>query len=956
MFGLTASMGVRLGPTQACVRCGQAARVANHLCLTCLLQTGLTPETGDGEALDALLAEINMKDAEWRLGHYEILEEVGRGGMGIIYRARQEHSRRIVALKRALSFHADSAETMKRFRREAEAAASLDHPHILPIYEVSEEEGLPFFSMKFAAGGSLLNARLALHSDPRRCVMLMAQVAQAVQYAHEHQVLHRDLKPGNILLDHHGHPMVCDFGLATWLDASTDLTQSLTIFGTPGYIAPEQASGLAGKARPTADIYSLGAILYDLLAGRPPFLGEHALAVLRETAEKPAPRLRTLKPQLDRDLETICERCLEREPEARYASAGALAEDLQRWLDGRSIIARPVSDATKALRWCQRNRVLTAVAFACFFLAAAVVFLGVAQWRSARAQRAWEEASAAPAFTAPEKSVAVLPFEDLTDNQADHYLAYGIQEDVLNNLSKVADLKVIGGESVRRFSPGPTRNLQQIGRTLGVKYLLEGSVRREGENVRVDAHLVDTTTGAHRWTEHYERKLTNLFDIHRELAQAIAYHLQAKLSAGEKAEISRPPTRNLQAYDLYVRASALAEDAKFSARIGAMFLEVEKLLNQAVARDPDFFRAYCLLAYTHDWIYFSAIDHTPRRLALGNAALKEAFRLHPNSGEAHLAMAQHAYWALRDFPAALAELAIAKKTLPNESRIPETRGFIERRQGRWEDAIREFQNSLDLDPRDLVILQELALTYNLQRRFPEMGATLERALAVAPQSMETRVIQAFVALQRTGDARPAHDTIETILSSDAKSAPELAEFMFRLGLYQRDVPAVARAVAAMSSEGLAADAIRFPRAWCEGVLARMRGDVSGAHLAFLRARGEAEEFYAKQPGFAGTLCVLGMIDATLGRKDEAITEGRKAVDLLPLNKDSINGAHARMYLAAIYAWTGEKDLALDELELLTGVPSDITYGSLLLDPMWDPLRGEAHFEKILNGLAPTVAP
>src|SRR5438874_13022256 len=278
-----------------CAECGSTSRVARGLCLNCLLYEGLGGDTCNPETREDMLGKIDVRDADWRLGNYQILEEIGRGGMGVIYRARQRHSRRIVALKRILTYHADSQETLVRFRREAEAAARLDHPNILPIYEVGEnEDGLPSFSMKFAVGGSLVDACPALLNDPRRVASLMAKVARAVQYAHEQGILHRDLKPGNILLDGHGEPMVSDFGLAKWLDTTSNLTQTLTIFGTPGYIAPEQANGPAAELTPAADIYSLGAILFNLLTGRAPFLGEHALAVVKQASEKPAPKLRSL--------------------------------------------------------------------------------------------------------------------------------------------------------------------------------------------------------------------------------------------------------------------------------------------------------------------------------------------------------------------------------------------------------------------------------------------------------------------------------------------------------------------------------------------------------------------------------------------------------------------------------------------------------------------------------------
>src|SRR6267378_2002311 len=247
----------------ACEECGSTSRVGRGLCLTFLLRRVLGYETETTETLEEVLEEIDVRDADWRIGNYQILEEIGRGGMGVIYRARQRHSLRIVALKRILSFHTDSRETLARFRREAEAAASLDHPNILPIYEVSEsDDGLPFFSMKFAAGGSLLDTARSLRDDPRRIVALIAKVTRAVQHAHLQGILHRDLKPGNILLDGRGEPLVSDFGLAKWLDTSSDLTRTLTIFGTPGYIAPEQAAASAADLKPTADVYSLGAVLF----------------------------------------------------------------------------------------------------------------------------------------------------------------------------------------------------------------------------------------------------------------------------------------------------------------------------------------------------------------------------------------------------------------------------------------------------------------------------------------------------------------------------------------------------------------------------------------------------------------------------------------------------------------------------------------------------------------------
>src|SRR6266478_4330437 len=328
-----------------CGKCGATMRLDTGVCVSCLLREGL--ERGDEVSqafYQSVLAEVDAPHKSWFLGNYEILEQIGCGGMGVIYRARQRHSRRIVAVKRVLSYRADSHGALQRFRREAQAVASLDHPNILPIYEVSEsEDGLPFFSMKLGEKGSLHENAASLRNQPRKCVQLMAKVARAVEYAHSRGVLHRDIKPGNILLNDRGEPLVSDFGLAKLLDGSSDLTRSLTTLGTAGFIAPEQADGAPGDVTPAADVYSLGAVLFNLLAGRPPFLGSNPVSVIRKASETQAPKLRSLAPSLDRDLETICARCLERDPKARYQSAGDLAADLERWLGGRPIVARPVS-------------------------------------------------------------------------------------------------------------------------------------------------------------------------------------------------------------------------------------------------------------------------------------------------------------------------------------------------------------------------------------------------------------------------------------------------------------------------------------------------------------------------------------------------------------------------------------------------------------------------------------
>src|SRR5206468_5738204 len=432
-------------------------RLDTEFCVSCLLREGL--ETGGDVSkavYETVLDDFYARDKPWQLGNYEILEQIGCGGMGVIYRARQRHSRRIVAVKRVLSYRADSRGALQRFRREAQAVASLDHPNILPIYEVSEsEDGLPFFSMKLAEKGSLREHLASLRDEPRKCVQLMAKVARAVEYAHSRGVLHRDIKPGNILLNDRGEPLVSDFGLAKLLDADNDLTRSLTTLGTAGFIAPEQASDAAVDLTPAADVYSLGAVLFNVLAGRPPFLGSNPVSVIRQASERQAPKLRSLAPSLDRDLETICARCLERDPKARYQSARELAADLERWLGGRPIVARPVSPPARLWRWSQRNPKLVGADTVGLALAAAAVWL----FRG--------ELFQASQFNPPDRSIAVLPFTDSSETNDQKFLCDGISDEILHTLGTVDELRVVGRTSSFAFK-GKNTDPSKVGQKLNV--------------------------------------------------------------------------------------------------------------------------------------------------------------------------------------------------------------------------------------------------------------------------------------------------------------------------------------------------------------------------------------------------------------------------------------------------------------------------------------------------------
>ena len=550
-----------------------------------------------------------------------------------------------------------------------------------------------------------------------------------------------------------------------------------------------------------------------------------------------------------------------------------------------------------------------------------------------------------------EKSIAVLPFENLSKEKENAYFADGVQDEILNGLAKVADLKVISRTSTMQYKTGVPRNLREIGAALGVAHVLEGSVQRAGNRVRVNAQLVDARTDRQVWAQTYDRDLTDVFAIQSEIAKAIADQLQAKLSPSEENAIERPPTADITAFNLYTQAKNLLLTS-FSSAARARLLVAADLLNEAIRRDPSFFQAYCQLAHTHDLLYFFGLDHTPARLALAEAAIQAAFRLRPDAGETHLSRAENLYWVHRDYGSALTELAAASQTLPNDPRIFYLTGLIQRRQGRWEESTRNLERAIDLDPRNFFTLQQIAISYGVLRRYGEEKSVLDRALAIEPNNVDTQVALASVEFHWKADTRPLHRAIDSIRATNPGALPSVANDWLSCALAERDIASARNALDAFGEIPLTDYAVHLNRPLVEGVIARMIKDEGTARAAFIAARAEQDKTVRAQPDYGPALCVLGLIDAALGRNEEALREGRRAVELLPVEKDAINGPLMITYLAMIAAWANDKDLACGQLGIAIRPPSTVSYGQLKLLPFWDPLRGDPCFEKIVASLAP----
>jgi len=896
-------------------------------CPACLLQT----------ALDAAGGQMVF-------GRYKLVKVLGRGGMGIVWLAHDEELERDVALKFLPDLMIQDRSLLDQLKRETKRCLELTHPHIVRIHDFVHDERSGCISMEYVDGETLSNLRAEKEQkvfEPDEIAGWLGQLCDALDYAHNHaKVIHRDLKPSNLMMNQRGDLKITDFGIARSLaDSASRLTAEQGRSGTLVYMSPQQLNG--ERSTHFDDIYSLGATMYELLTSKPPFYSGN---IDRQICERVAPSMTERRKEFNIEpalvpkvWEDVVAACLAKDPSRRPQLAAEVAQRLQ-------LAVRPTNIGPARVKVSRRGLLVGGIAALCVLSLAGFYF-------GAFKRHAKPVAQAASAIS--EKSIAVMPFENLSADQENAFFADGVQDEILTDLAKIADLKVISRTSVVQYKTGAKHNLREIAKALGVANVVEGSVQRSGNRVRVTAQLIDARTDTHLWAEHYDRPLDDMFTIQSEIAKAVADQLQAKLSPSERAAIEKPVTTDLAAYDLYLRAKAVFADTTISFRSNQKLPQAVRLLNETVARDPKFLLAWCLLSKAHTDSYFYGFDHTATRLDLAKAAVQAALQLQPDSGEARLALAKYYYHGFRDYSRALTELDIARGTLPNDAEVSAYTGYIRQREGHWEEVTRNLERSLELDPRNLDTVQQTASSYVLQRRYADAVRTFDRALKIAPSDPgNLRILRAHVELQWRADVKPLQSIWAKMLAEDPSVGPDVDAGWPDFALCERTAAAADRLLANYPRAGGVLFGTTCPYTYWEGVVARWQGDTARAQAAFTAARSDVEKVVQKQPDFAAALSLLGIIDAGLGRTEEAVREGQRACELMPISKDAVDGAVFAINLAQIYAWIGQKDLAIENISAVERVPNWLSYGFLELHPYWDSLRGDPRFEKIVASLAP----
>jgi TolB-like protein/tetratricopeptide (TPR) repeat protein len=890
------------------------------------------------------------------LSHYRILAMLGAGGMGEVYRARDERLGRDVALKVLPADVALDPERLVRFEREARSIAQLNHPNIVTIHSVEEADGVHFLTMELVEGQTLSKLLSGGECCLDRFFELAVPLADAVSCAHSRGVVHRDLKPVNIMLDEAGRLKVLDFGLVKlfepdaatkpWSEQATmDLGDSPTVagcvLGTPDYMSPEQAEGKAVDHR--SDLFSLGVILYEMATGKHPFRGESAAATISSILRDSPPSATDVQPELPRHLGRIVAHCLEKETDRRYQSALDLRNDLEG-------LRRELEVGSGADEKIPRRRqgwigIVTAVAVV------AAVVLG--------AWRLWTGGDEPPDQGGrPERTmIAVLPFENLGPPD-EEYFSDGITEAITTRLATIKDLGVISRQSANQYK-STDKTLRQIGNELGVEYVLVGAVQRERPGdpespVRVTPQLVCVSDDTHLWATSYDEEMAGVFRIQSEIAEKVAGQLNVTLLGSESDDVDERPTGNLEAYDFFLRGCEYLDATSFSLASTGLQTVVE-LLRTAVDLDPDFLQAWSKLTTAYEILYWGT--GRPEILPLMKEAADRTWTLAPNSPEAQLAQGYVDYAGLR-YEEALGhfELALDRR---HTADILKACGMAQRRLGRWDEALSRFREGARLAPLDYIIEYDgLANSLSLIGRFVEAGPHWDRAISLTPDLPDAYLDRAYFEVVFTGDQAVARRILREMRErTDPLETAVIGQAHVFIPAVRLFVDTYAWAFDAFETIGSGKYGTSEPAtaAWVhlvQAVIAETRGDRVTAIDRYDSARVHYEP--VTRPDYESAhVCFfhsnLGLACAGLGRVEEAIFHGEEATRLLPAAKDAVVGNDLARNLVEIYLRCGEYETAIDQLEELVETSAIVTPHLLRADPLWDPVRDHPRFRRLVEG-------
>jgi serine/threonine protein kinase/Tfp pilus assembly protein PilF len=882
------------------------------------------------------------------IGHYRIESLIGIGGMGEVYLARDERLGRKAALKLLTRSLTTDETQLSRFKNEARTASALNHPNILTVYEIGAEGNMQFIATEFIEGITLRASLASGRINPHRALEIAVQAASALSAAHDAGIVHRDIKPENIMLRPDGYVKVLDFGIAKLAEqrpASDDRTVETTallqtrpglVLGTAHYMSPEQARGQKVDAR--SDIWSLGVVLYEMLAGSPPFRGETPSDCIAAILTAEPPPLSGVSRDVPAELESILQKALRKNSDERFQTIKEMLAEL-RILKGKLEAKSSLADAKEHAKFIvgkiKRHKRSVLVSLAAVLLATAAV--------------AYLFFFIAPALSPSEKSIAVLPFENLSEDKSNAYFADGVQDEILTRLSKIADLKVISRTSTQRYKK-TSQKLSEIAKQLGVANLLEGSVQKTNDQVRVNVQLIRAENDSHLWAETFDRRLTDIFSVESEVAKAIADQLRAKLTGQEEEVIAARPTNNPQAYDAYLRGLA------YTLRTGnspANTLGAQKYLKEAVRLDPKFALAWALLSYV-DALGYLTLTLQPTvalRDETGQAA-ETASTLQPNLGEAILAKGYYYYACLKDYDAAVRYFEQARQFLPNSSQIPESLAYVARRRGQWERSESYFNEAERLDPLNVSLLTQHAQSYMIVRRFPEALRKFDQVLDITPDDVDTIAQKAGIA-QAQGDLTRAAVLLAPLHPPpDDTGALEIQVYQAILERRPAEMISLLSEILANPDPALGYNngELRFWLGWAQQVA----GDHAAAQETWRQARIELEPFLKEQPDNYVLIGDLALINMGLGDKATAFALSEQAMNVLPLEKDAVDGPAPIEVFARVAAQMGEPNRAIAALQKLLSIPSEgalasrvpLTPALLRLDPMFDPLRNDQRFQKL----------